>query len=106
MVSFRKSDQLNIIITHRIVEINGAGDNRIITTKGDNNIVIADWETNFNDDLIVGKYNDQKSSFLVQYIKSLFLSNFNIIFIIIFIFFVIVLEAINIIKSIQEHKQK
>ncbi|QWB99647.1 signal peptidase I [Mycoplasmatota bacterium] len=106
IVSYRKSDQLNIIITHRIVEINQIGDESFITTKGDNNQSIADWETNFSEDLIIGKYNGQKSTFLGSIYKSLFLSNFNIIFLVILFIFVIiiVLEAMNIIKTINDHK--
>lgn len=107
IVSFRKSDQLNVIITHRIININISGGSRYITTQGDNNNnTTFDWETNFSEELIIGKYSGRKSAFIGSIYKSLFLSNFNIIFVVIILIFfvIIVLEALNIIKTIQDHK--
>lgn len=94
IISFRKSDQPEIIITHRIVGINGSD----ITTKGDNNVVSEDWEIDFSEDLIIGKYI-AKSSFLGSIYEMLFLNSLNILFALIVIVFLLiaVIEIKNIV---------
>jgi signal peptidase I len=111
IISFRKSDQPEIIITHRIVEIN---DDKI-TTKGDNNVVSEDWEIDFSEDLIVGKYI-AKSAFLGSIYEMFFLNSLNILFALIIIVFLLiaVIEIKNIVillskkqaEELEEEKQR
>ncbi|QLY40080.1 signal peptidase I [Hujiaoplasma nucleasis] len=105
IVSFYANvDGKRVSITHRIIAINGD----VFTTKGDNNDIIYDWEKNISKDNIIGVYRGSKSAFIGGIYGALFSSNFNILFLLIILIFVVimVLEAINIIKQIQEHKQK
>ncbi|MGE4572247.1 MAG: signal peptidase I [Candidatus Izemoplasmatales bacterium] len=104
VVSFYANvDGKRVSITHRIQEINGD----YFTTKGDNNDLIYDWETDINKENIIGVYRGSRSAFIGGIYGALFSSNFNILFLLIILIFVVimVLEAINIIKQIQEHKQ-
>ncbi len=103
IISFRKSDQQQVIITHRIVEVNGD----LITTKGDNNAVTEDWEENFSKDLIVGKYIS-KSAFLGSIYEMLFLNSLNILFALIIIIFLIiaVIEVKNIINLMSKKRME
>lgn len=103
IISFRKPDQPEIIITHRIVDITGD----LITTKGDNNFSSESWEINFSKDLIVGKYVG-KSGLLGSVYEVMFVNSLNVVFgLIILIFMLIgVIEMKNIIKLLSEKKQE
>ncbi|MDT8336919.1 MAG: signal peptidase I [Candidatus Izemoplasmatales bacterium] len=102
IVSFRKPDQPEIIITHRIVSITGD----LVTTKGDNNFSSESWEINFSKDLIVGKYVG-KSALLGSVYEVMFVNSLNVVFgLIILIFMLIgIIEMKNIIKLMSEKKQ-
>lgn len=101
IISFRKSDQQEMIITHRIVAVNGD----LITTKGDNNFISDDWETNFSKDLVVGKYLG-KSALLGSVYEVLFVNSINILFVLIIVVFLLigVIEMKNIVKLMSQKK--
>ena len=101
IISFRRSDQQEMIITHRIVSINGD----LITTKGDNNFISDDWETNFSKDLVVGKYLS-KSGVLGSVYEVLFVNSINFLFVLIIAIFLLIgiIEMKNIIKLMSQKK--
>jgi len=101
IISFKKPDEQNIIITHRIESINGD----FITTKGDNNNVSETWEINFSKDLIVGKYVS-KSAFLGSIYEVLFVNGLNMLFLLIIIVFMLIgmIEIKNIVKLLSQKK--
>jgi hypothetical protein len=90
-----------MIITHRIVSINGD----LITTKGDNNFISDDWETNFSKDLVVGKYLS-KSGVLGSVYEVLFVNSINFLFVLIIAIFLLIgiIEMKNIIKLMSQKK--
>jgi signal peptidase I len=101
IISFRRSDQQEMIITHRIVSINGD----LITTKGDNNFISDEWETNFSKDLVVGKYLT-KSGILGSVYEVLFVNSINFLFVLIIAIFLLIgiIEMKNIIKLMSQKK--
>ncbi len=107
IITFRKPDQEGITITHRIVEINIIGDEKYYTTLGDNNPYSYDWETNFSEANIIGKYLS-KSTFLGGIYFYVFENGINVIFIAIILVFITIggMELFSIIKTINEAKSK
>jgi len=105
IISFRRSDQPSIIITHRIDSIDP--DTGLITTKGDANYFSEDWETDFSPDLIVGKYV-AKSSLLGSVYEVLFVNSIDFLFILIIIVFMLIglFEIKNIIKLLSKKKEE
>jgi signal peptidase I len=104
IVSFHtKINGREVSITHRIQEENGA----VFTSRGDNNDVTYEWETDVPMENIIGLYKGQRSAFIGSIYGLLFAGNINILFILIIgVFFVImVMEFFNIFKVIQEKKQ-
>ena len=101
IISFRKPDQPNIIITHRIEGISSG----LVTTKGDNNLSSESWEINFSEDLIVGKYVS-KSSVLGSVYEVLFVNGLNVLFLLIIIVFMLIgmIEIKNIVKLLSQKK--
>ncbi|MDY0010376.1 MAG: S26 family signal peptidase [Candidatus Izemoplasmatales bacterium] len=104
IISFRKPDQQEVIITHRISRIDPI--TGLITTKGDNNLNSENWEINFSPDLIVGKYMG-KSSVLGSVYEVLFVNSLNIVFLLMIIIFMLigVFEIKNIVKLLTLKKQ-
>lgn len=104
IISFRKPDQQEVIITHRISRIDPI--TGLITTKGDNNLNSENWEINFSPDLIVGKYIG-KSSVLGSVYEVLFVNSLNIVFLLMIIIFMLigVFEIKNIVKLLTLKKQ-
>lgn len=104
IISFRKPDQQEVIITHRISRIDPI--TGLITTKGDNNPYSETWEINFSPDLIVGKYIG-KSSILGSVYEVLFINSLNIVFLLMIIIFMLigVFEIKNIVKLLTLKKQ-
>jgi hypothetical protein len=104
IISFRKPDQQEVIITHRISKIDPI--TGLITTKGDNNLNSENWEINFSPDLIVGKYIG-KSSVLGSVYEVLFVNSLNIVFLLMIIIFMLigVFEIKNIVKLLTLKKQ-
>ena len=104
IISFRKPDQQEVIITHRISRIDPI--TGLITTKGDNNPNSENWEINFSPDLIVGKYIG-KSSVLGSVYEVLFVNSLNIVFLLMIIIFMLigVFEIKNIVKLLTLKKQ-
>jgi signal peptidase I len=104
IISFRRSDQQELIITHRIEYIDPI--TGLITTKGDNNFDSEDWEVNFSQDLIIGKYVS-KSGFLGSIYEVLFVNSINMLFALITIVFLLigVIEFKNIIKLLSKKKE-
>ena len=104
IISFRKPDQQEVIITHRISRIDPI--TGLITTKGDNNLNSENWEINFSPDLIVGKYMG-KSAVLGSVYEVLFVNSLNIVFLLMIIIFMLigVFEIKNIVKLLTLKKQ-
>ncbi|MGD9964382.1 MAG: signal peptidase I [Candidatus Izemoplasmatales bacterium] len=105
IISFRRSDQPSIIITHRIDSIDP--DTGLITTKGDKNYISEEWETDFSSDLIVGKYI-AKSSLLGSVYEVLFVNSLDFLFILIIIVFMLIglFEIKNIVKLLSKKKEE
>ncbi|MDY0024027.1 MAG: signal peptidase I [Candidatus Izemoplasmatales bacterium] len=111
VISFKRPDKPEIIVTHEIQSITGD----LVTTKGTANQISEDWEVNFSKDYIVGKYIG-KSSGLGALYETLFIDNSNYLFALITIIFllIVIIEFKNIIKMIslsakekkEEEKQK
>lgn len=107
IITFRKPDEPNMIITHRIVEINDVDGVRLYTTKGDANDISGDWETNFQEDYIIGKYLS-KSAIIGNIYSFVFAGGISVIFIAIIIIFVTIggMELFNIINTLSSTKKK
>ena len=105
IISFRRPDEQDVIITHRIDSINQ--DTGLITTKGDNNRESEEWEEDFSPDLIVGKYVG-KSGMLGSVYEVLFVNSINMLFALITIIFLLigVFEFKNIIKLLSKKKEE
>jgi len=101
IVSFRRVDKPEIIITHRIVKIDGD----LVTTKGDNNLSSESWEVNFPKENIIGSYVG-KSSALGSLYEVLFLNSLNVLFGLITVVFLLigVIEMRNIIKLLSQKR--
>jgi len=101
IISFRRPDKPEIIITHRIESING----NLITTKGDNNLTSESWEINFSDAFVIGTYVG-KSRMLGSAYEVLFLNSLNLLFALITIVFLLIgiIETKNIIKLLSQKK--
>ena len=93
-----------VSVTHRIISTDGV----VFTTRGDNNDLTYSWETDIPIENIIGVYHGQRSAFIGHIYGSLFAGDFNILFILIILIFVIImgLEVVNIVKNIQDAKQK
>ncbi|MDD4070235.1 MAG: signal peptidase I [Candidatus Izemoplasmatales bacterium] len=102
IISFRRPDMPEVIITHRIEKI----ENGLVTTKGDNNDFSEEWEIDFSEDLIVGKYVG-KSSLLGSIYEVLFLNSLNFVFMFVIIIFLIigVIEIKSIVKVLSLKKE-
>lgn len=108
VITFRRPDKPEIIITHRVIDIQESGDVRFFTTLGDNNHgLINDWETDFSEDMIIGKVTG-KSTFLGKLYNGIVAGGINIVYGgAIFIFLVIAIaEILNITKEIKLAKNK
>lgn len=108
VITFRRPDKPEIIITHRVVAIQESGDVRFFTTLGDNNHgLINDWETDFSEELVIGKVTG-KSTFLGKLYNGIVAGGINIVYGgAIFIFMVIAIaEILNITKEIKLAKNK
>jgi signal peptidase I len=102
IITFRKPDQPEVLITHRITAVNG----NLITTKGDNNLISDGWEINFSKDYVVGKYLF-RSAFLGSVYELLFLNSINLLFVFVISVFLIIalIEIKNIIIYLSKQKQ-
>ncbi len=107
IITFRRPDEPNMIITHRIVEINDVDGVRLYTTKGDANDLSGDWETNFTEEYIIGKYLS-KSAVIGNIYSFVFAGGISIIFIAIILVFVTIggMELFNIINTLSGAKKK
>jgi signal peptidase len=107
IISFYKPDDENIVITHRIIEIEEIDGVSYYTTQGDNNFETLDWEIDFDEDQIVGKYTS-KSGFIGKIYTAIYSGGISLVFIVIILVFVIIgiMEVFNIIKILSEAKEK
>ncbi len=108
VITFHRSDKPEIIITHRVVSITEIDGKRFFTTLGDNNHgIINDWETNFSEELLIGKVTG-KSVFLGNVYNGIVAGGINIVYGgAIFIFVIIgIAEIVNITKEIKLAKNK
>lgn len=104
IISFRRPDQQELIITHRIENIDPI--TGLITTKGDNNRESEEWEVDFSQEFIIGKYVS-KSGLLGSIYEVLFVNSINLLFALITIVFLLigVIEFKNIIKLLSKKKE-
>lgn len=107
IISFRQPGQENIIITHRIIDVKEIGGVNYYSTLGDNNFESFDWEIDFPETNVVGKYVS-KSEFLGSIYVYLFSNGLNVLFIAIILVFVTIggMELFSIIKTINMSKNK
>ena len=107
IISFKQPGQENIIITHRIIEVKEIDGTKYYSTLGDNNFESFDWELDFPEINIVGKYVS-KSEFLGGIYVYLFSNGLNVLFIAIILVFVTIggMELYTIIKTINMSKNK
>ncbi|XFA99738.1 signal peptidase I [Candidatus Izemoplasma sp. B36] len=107
IISFHRPDQPSLIITHRIIEIKEIDGVNFYTTLGDNNNFTDDWETDFSEDYIVGKYLS-KSGFLGGIYQFAFSQGISLLFISIIIIFLAIggMELYSIIKTLNQAKDK
>ncbi|XMB71924.1 signal peptidase I [Mycoplasmatota bacterium WC30] len=107
IITFRQPTNEDIVITHRIVEIEEIDGIKYYTTMGDNNFESLDWEIDFLEELIIGKYVS-KSGLLGDVYQFVFASGFNLIFIVIILVFVTIggMEISNIVKQLKIAKEK
>ena len=108
VITFRRADKQEILITHRIIDIQETGDIRFFTTLGDNNHgLINDWETDFSEDLIIGKVTG-KSVWLGKAYNGIVSGGINIVYgVAIGIFILIgIAEIVNITKEVKLAKNK
>ena len=107
IITFRQPTNEDLVITHRIIEIEEIDGIKYYTTMGDNNHESLDWEIDFLDDFIIGKYVS-KSGFLGGVYEFAFANGFNMIFMVIILVFVTIggMELSNIIKQIKMVKEK
>jgi signal peptidase len=105
IISFNKPDEDNIVITHRIVEIEDIDGTKYYTTQGDNNFESLDWEIDFEEDQIIGKYTS-KSGFIGKIYSTIYSGGISLVFIVIILVFVTigVMEVISIVKTLSEAK--
>ncbi|MCK4551495.1 MAG: signal peptidase I [Tenericutes bacterium] len=107
IITFRQPTDTNIIITHRIIEIDIIYGVSYYTTLGDNNYESLDWEIDFTEDYIIGKYSS-KSGFIGSIYQSVFSNGLNVIFIGIVLVFIVIggMEVFNIINTLKQAKEK
>lgn len=96
--------------THRIVKIDSTDGVKLYTTKGDNdstNPISNDWEIDFTQDRIIGKYTN-KSGFLGSIYTMVSQGGVSLIFIVIIIVFVAIgaMEVVNIVNAVNKQKKE
>ncbi len=103
IIAFERPDKPDIVITHRITNIEETSDGLAITTRGDNNDTSLSFEIGFSDDRVIGKYIG-KSSFLGFLYTFLFQNRFGLIFGALVLVFIIlmVFEIHHLIGLMQE----
>lgn len=107
IISFNKPDEDNVVITHRIIEIEEVDGVKYYTTQGDNNFESLDWEIDFTENQIIGKYT-AKSGFIGKIYSAIYSGGISLVFIVIILVFVSigVMEVISIVKTLSEAKQE
>jgi len=107
IITFRQPGQENIVITHRIIDMKEVDGVHYYSTLGDNNFESFDWEIDFPESNVIGKYIS-KSTFLGGIYVYLFSNGLNVLFIAIILVFVTIggMELFSIIKMINMSKNK
>ncbi len=109
IITFHRSDDERLIITHEIIDKVVVDGKTLYTTKGVNNSSSLDWEIGFDEDLIIGKYVG-KSAFLGDVYNLLFkeANSKNFIYAIVILVFMMIaiMEVSNIVKEVTLHKQE
>lgn len=95
------------VVTHRIISVDTSTGVDLYTTRGDNNTLSNNWETDFTDDIIIGKYVG-KSGFIGNIYEYLFANGINLIFIVIILVFIIIgaMEVFNIANTIAKAREQ
>lgn len=106
IITFTRPDTGNEIITHRIEDIIDSPEGKLYTTKGVNNDESLDWEIEFEEEYIIGKYVG-KSGFLGDIYRAVFTGRLNFLYAILILIFLMIaiLEIANIVKEVSLHKQ-
>lgn len=104
---YKSSTPGSEIITHKIESIKTIDGVRYYTTKGVNNHTSNDWEIDFPEDRIIGKYV-AKSGFLGDIYRMIFGGQLNFIYAIVILVFMMIaiMEIVNITKEVALHKQE
>ncbi|MFA5467032.1 MAG: signal peptidase I [Candidatus Izemoplasmatales bacterium] len=107
IITFHQPGEESIIITHKIVNKVSTPTGYLYTTKGVNNPESLEWEKDFTDDYIIGKYVG-KSTFLGNVYRFVFTGRVNFIYAISILVFLMIaiLEVTNIVKEVTLHKHK
>lgn len=107
IITFRQPGDESIIITHRIIQVDEIDGVLFFTTQGDNNSFSLDWEKEFTQDKIIGKYVG-KSGFLGGIYQMVFSNGVNLIFLVIILVFVVIggMEMFNIINTLKQEKER
>jgi len=105
IITFHKPDEPEVIITHRIDEIETIDGVVYYTTLGDNNDYSFEWEVGFTSEYIIGKYVG-KSALIGQAYQFIFANGFNLVFIVIIGVFLTIggMEISSIIKQLSMAK--
>jgi signal peptidase len=107
IITFVKPNGQGELITHRIIKIQTIDGKLAFTTRGDANFATFDWETDFSDEAIVGKYIG-KSAFLGNLYQTIFSGGINYIYAIAILIFLLIAfsEAMNLIREYNNYKKK
>ncbi len=108
IITFHQPGAEGNIITHEIVGIKTIDGENYYTTKGYNNDSSIDWEIDFTEDHIIGKYVF-RSGFLGKIYSAVFNGTMNFVYAIVILVFLMiaVFEVTNIVKevSLARHRE-
>ncbi|MBN2696359.1 MAG: signal peptidase I [Bacilli bacterium] len=107
IITFRQPGAEENIITHEIVDVKTIDGEIKYTTKGYNNYTSLDWEKDFDEEYIIGKYVS-RSGFLGDIYRLVFTGGLNFVYAIVILVFMMIaiFEITNIAKEVSLHKQQ
>lgn len=104
IIAFKRPDKPDIVITHRIINIEETDDGFFITTKGDNNDTSLSFEIGFSEDWVIGKYIG-KSAFLGFLYTFFFQNRFGLVFgALVLVFIILMLFEIHHLIGLMQEK--
>jgi len=107
IITFHQPGEETNLITHRIIAIDNIGGVNYYTTRGDNNYTSLDWEIQFDDTYIIGKYVN-KSTFLGDVYGFVFTGGVNLIYGVVVSIFLIIgfTEARSIVRELSKERMR